>query len=389
MYYSAIVFITVAIMAVTIIHLYENETLSRQSKRRLRFIAILIIICATCEYAGNLLNGYSSECRIMHACIKAVELTIAPAISFAITKIVLTQKYEKIFKIFSISILSINNICAVVSIFVPFIFYVDENSFYEHRGFYWIYQTVNFIGIMLFISALLVYLKRYQGRNIATIFSTLIFLTIGLGLRILYGEIYIDWLVVAVTFLIFIIYYSDLALKADALTTLLNRKSYENRLKSLDYTTAIILIDANNFKLINDTYGHQCGDIILQVIAKAILKVYGKYGFCYRIGGDEFCIILKNGQLEKMAKIKETLNSAEVLETLTQHLKFTLQEKKKEYPMLKDGVSVGWAIYDGLYDISCKDDEENPYTLNSVKEVVGLADERMYADKQKYKNSKK
>ena len=58
------------------------------------------------------------------------------------------------------------------------------------------------------------------------------------------------------------------------------------------------MIDANDFKLINDTYGHQCGDWALAKISEAILNVYSKVGFCYRIGGDEFCVILRQNVLK-------------------------------------------------------------------------------------------
>ena len=186
----------------------------------------------------------------------------------------------------------------------------------------------------------------------------------------------------------FIVYYSDLSLKVDALTLLLNRKSYEHRLKKLDYKTAIIIFDANDFKSINDTYGHQHGDKILQIIANTIVETYGKYAHCYRIGGDEFCAILKNGMFEKLTDKKENFDSYKMLEDLNLSFNEALAEKYEQYPMLKKGVSVGFGIYYGLYEINKNENNtDDHYSLSSVKDVIKMADERMYQNKQNSKEN--
>jgi diguanylate cyclase len=55
-----------------------------------------------------------------------------------------------------------------------------------------------------------------------------------------------------------------------------------------------IYLDVNNFKNINDTQGHQCGDAILRAIAEAIRHSVRPEDSCFRNGGDEFCVILTN-----------------------------------------------------------------------------------------------
>ena len=49
---------------------------------------------------------------------------------------------------------------------------------------------------------------------------------------------------------------------------------------------------ARNKSVINDTFGHNSGDMCLKSVASAIRKVYRKSGLCYRVGGDEFCVII-------------------------------------------------------------------------------------------------
>ena len=61
----------------------------------------------------------------------------------------------------------------------------------------------------------------------------------------------------------------------------------------------LIVFDLDNFKYINDTYGHQAGDQCLKVIAECLKKAYSRYGNCYRIGGDEFVFLSTVSDSEK------------------------------------------------------------------------------------------
>lgn len=87
------------------------------------------------------------------------------------------------------------------------------------------------------------------------------------------------------------ILYSELTQKIDALTHLLNRRSYESRLASLRGHAVIYYFDVDEFKSVNDTFGHGVGDAVLAEVGSTIYAVFSKVGYCYRIGGDEFCVI--------------------------------------------------------------------------------------------------
>lgn len=99
----------------------------------------------------------------------------------------------------------------------------------------------------------------------------------------------------SITFIgIFIyIYFVDILQKSDPLTGLLNRGSYINKLSSLASKVAIVYFDVDEFKSVNDKYGHLYGDKVLHNVGQLIKDVYAKYGSCYRIGGDEFCVVLE------------------------------------------------------------------------------------------------
>ena len=87
------------------------------------------------------------------------------------------------------------------------------------------------------------------------------------------------------------ILYSELTQKIDTLTHLLNRRSYESRLALLRGHAVIYYFDVDEFKSVNDTFGHGVGDAVLAEVGSTIYAVFSKVGYCYRIGGDEFCVI--------------------------------------------------------------------------------------------------
>lgn len=85
-------------------------------------------------------------------------------------------------------------------------------------------------------------------------------------------------------------------LYTDPMTGEANRAGFEKSLKSLDVKAVrgytIIFMDMNGFKGVNDTYGHEAGDILLKVAGQRFRKVVGPEATLARLGGDEFAIII-------------------------------------------------------------------------------------------------
>ena len=87
----------------------------------------------------------------------------------------------------------------------------------------------------------------------------------------------------------------------DAVTGLANRNAFNERLEfaireagQFQETVAMLLLDLDNFKQVNDTLGHQAGDELLRVIGQRIVRTLRREDFVARLGGDEFAVILRN-----------------------------------------------------------------------------------------------
>lgn len=151
----------------------------------------------------------------------------------------------------------------------------------------------------------------------------------------------------------------------DHLTGLLNRRAFAERLdeecarvrRGPDYQFALVVVDIDEFKEINDTYGHAIGDEVLSTVAFLLERNVRNVDLCYRIGGDEFAIILP-GTDEKGGR--------NVVHRLAARMAIAVSTLR---PMV--GLSIGVAAA--------------PPQTAVADAVVAAADEAMYRDKRRRK----
>ncbi len=130
----------------------------------------------------------------------------------------------------------------------------------------------------------------------------------------------------------------------DPLTGLENRLSFDNLLKKIEADLnpmsewVMLMIDVNGLKYTNDTFGHLAGDALIVAAAQTISSAFGASGHCFRIGGDEF-VVLVDANLEKMYKMQSSLKKAitEYNKDALYHLSVAVGESrlKNEYGVRK------------------------------------------------------
>lgn len=153
----------------------------------------------------------------------------------------------------------------------------------------------------------------------------------------------------------------------DPLTNLLNRGAIRHRVNAFFESggarniCALIMIDIDAFKSINDGYGHQAGDLALIAFSKALLSCFRSTDPVSRLGGDEFMIFMGNAAAEEIV----TTHVEAVRETV-HALRFP------EYPALTITCSIGVALY--------------PQFGNSFESLYALADRALYHAKRSGKD---
>jgi diguanylate cyclase (GGDEF)-like protein len=159
----------------------------------------------------------------------------------------------------------------------------------------------------------------------------------------------------------------DIATQAslhDALTGLPNRILFYDRLehglelaKRHDWNLAVVFIDLDNFKNINDEYGHDVGDKVLLTIAKRLKENTRSNDTICRLGGDEFLYLLM--------EVKNEREVTKVIKKLIQTIELPCEDFE---PNLVVKSSIGVSLF--------------PKNANNQEDLIKLADEAMYAAKQ-------
>ena len=103
----------------------------------------------------------------------------------------------------------------------------------------------------------------------------------------------------------------------DPLTKLSNRRGFASRAERLltaceesGAPAAVLMFDIDHFKRVNDTYGHDGGDVVLRAVGEALLGGLRKLDLLGRLGGEEFAALLPGAQIGEATKVAETLRAA-------------------------------------------------------------------------------
>lgn len=189
--------------------------------------------------------------------------------------------------------------------------------------------------------------KEAQWKNKFQLLAGFVFLAVCIAMQLAIPKIKIKWLAIGIFANFVYCSFCSTMQFVDRLTGLLNQRSYYAFWENTQDTSFVLIIcDLNCFKSINDQYGHAFGDMILNQISLALKETYSKYGHCYRIGGDEFAIVIPNLKVD-IADLRKTFNEK-------------LEEKRKEIPQLPE-VAMGYAIYNGDGYSTQKEADDNMY----------------------------
>ena len=226
------------------------------------------------------------------------------------------------------------------------------------------------IDVLLLIAVLIKYFdkndfifrEKYEKALHAAVIATVVMVAYAL-----FYIPYINWIGHMIIIMYLFTNVQGLLIDRDELTSLNNRRRLLKDIEEKSNSNAqwsYILIDVNNFKQVNDTYGHNEGDRAIVIVAETLNEEAMKNSSkAYRVGGDEFAVLTPFRRREDCNELCETVNNR--LEQLSKDLKL----------QYKLSISYGHA-YSG----------EN--SLAEIRDIMNMADERMYHYKTEFKKNR-
>lgn len=211
-----------------------------------------------------------------------------------------------------------NSLFTITSPWTKWVYYLTDENRYM-RGEYMPYMSIITYGYWL-VSVIVTLKELIRPKVIreAEVYWTLLLFpiptAIGNILQMRFYGLSIVWVCSAISLLILFINIQNYQLSRDILTGLFNRRQTDkqlaweiNRLETSDDKLFVMMIDVDNFKRINDEFGHLIGDQALITVSDILKKSYRAKDFIGRFGGDEFIII---GHANNKAEIDALIDSA-------------------------------------------------------------------------------
>lgn len=281
---------------------------SANRKVRVKFYWVMagtfILVVSNVKLSGNPVLGIWGSAWFYRAC----KICLIPLIMTVLIDIVTHSKFPK--TTYALFILAIVNIGVCIASHWTGWYYIVDNG-------EWIDGTHTYIpyAIDMFYLFVLVFLTELNHRDanerehVVIILTTIIGIAAG-GIEYHYGYRHLMDSCLAIGICVYYYYAIAQTYKRDALTGLLNRHDMNFDLMEIqDKEYYLSIIDIDNFKMINDKYGHQAGDEALKKVVRTASRHLLRKSTMYRYGGDEFAVISKQSTLEAVEGMFTKINN--------------------------------------------------------------------------------
>jgi len=258
----------------------------------------------------------------------------------------------------------VNCVLSLGSYHFNWIFSITDENLYVRGPLFPVSPVTSYFYYIVHL--LVVYANRKKiGKNEMIVLGCFTLLPAALSIFQLYYFIYLTiWNSVAIAVVMNYIFIVHSQAKHDPLTGLGNRMAYDEHLASFNGSNngilSVVSIDMDDFKSINDVYGHEEGDKVLKFFARQMEDVFAGTGIAIRVGGDEFIVLLHEKRKRMVEKYIRMLNDRIDVYNKSGNSPYHIQ------------FSYGIAIFDGSY--------------NNVHEFIRHSDKLMYEKKQKKKD---
>ena len=352
-----IIDITALILLIGMLH----SSTALNSRRKKPFLAaiILTVIIILSEVSTIMTDSSRLDLRSVNIFSNILGFSLTPLIPIVIT-LIFDERILTTHRLFLIPTL-MNIIATVLSPLFGFIFYLDGNNQYFRGDFFLIFIAVYMFNFLYLVFSTADVGKKYNYPIMWKLTLISLFTILGTSVQLVEPRAYTSWHCVTLAMFLYFLVMSEFDSSFDTLTALYNRSTFERTVMGMMRLKAfsVIILDINDFKIVNDTYGHDYGDRVLKIVASVMRRSFGKQYRCFRYGGDEFSIISRETDQEKIEML---------LQNMTRELS-GVREDGNQLP----SVSYGYCVYHGgkklnFHDI-LKEADEQMYRFKKANKI--------------------
>lgn len=337
---------------------WHNVFFIREMRKQFALAACITIMVIMAEIGCIVFENRIATSSVPAFTANMIGFSLSPFIAVILTKAFSVEK-GKLRALLTIPAW-INLALVISSPWTGLIFHVGNNH-YLRGPWFGVYVAAYLCSYAILIAESFKAIRLYQCHIKSMFIMLFVFTFTGTLVQIILPDIHTSWLCITLSLILYYAYFCELSETQDILTGLLNRSVYEQYIKSLDQNVSgsVLIFDLDNFKQINDLYGHQWGDSCLQIVGKLIKDCFLHIGLCYRIGGDEFCVTCRT---TNERHLKEALGSfqGKIDEIRKSH------HTQNEFPMVSAGYSI-FLGFEKVYAAAMKEADAQMYHLKNKR----------------------
>ncbi len=260
----------------------------------------------------------------------------------------------------------INLVLVTLNSWTGWFFSFDALGYYHRGPLLPLHTVLSYFSLPIILLYLVLHRKQVDRNHLFTMVSFTLLPVAGMAFQYFqYGALTI-WPCITLGLLLVQLNMQNQLLQVDHLTGAYNRRQLDRYLayrveNASDRPFAAILLDVDNFKTINDTYGHLEGDVALCNTVRILQSCLRHNDFIARYGGDEFVLLL---DCPNDHRLKDVVNR--ISDSLVAF-------NRAEQPVIPLSVSMGYAVFD-------------PHNTPSADHYLRLLDSLMYQSKVAYRN---
>ena len=276
-----------------------SESLNKKQKRGFLLAFALIACISVLEVITIVVDGAPPGYRWLNILSNYLGFGLTPAVPLCLVYVL--DKKSIIRCVFKAAVCCEGAYLLFLAATLPYglVFSVSRENLYARGAYFYIYVAMYYAAMLYLMVATVRTAAAFQNRSRMLIYPLTLFLGTETVIQLALPELHVTWLCVTLLSVLYYIYCSEMWNQLDALTGLLNQNSYLNRTAEMRRSGGVLVVfDVDDFKQINDRYGHLQGDVCLAEIGRCIKKAYARSGYCYRTGGDEFCVLMENADRE-------------------------------------------------------------------------------------------
>ena len=337
----------ILILSAFAIALHITVFLDKKTIRRMYILIVSVFLLSIVVFVEFEIALHTGQ-RTLRSILMAMRYSATP---FIVSHIIYTLVKKQNWHIFIPAI--ILALIDFASIFTGIVFRIDEDNGFSRGAL----GYLPFIVAGLYCVFLVFLLIRRSNKKLMEMVPIL-FLSLALVSQLLFPFVFgsdfskIFCSTLGAALFIYSVFEILQQTKKDSLTGLLNRHAYHaDILKNPEEITALISIDMNGLKTLNDTFGHAAGDEALETLSLCFFKALKSRQFGYRIGGDEFVIICRKTSKEEMTKLIKRIehNVGETRYNCAVGYSYSADGEKSVEDMLKESDMMMYAVKERYY----------------------------------------